>query len=310
MHLIFGICWLLIIYSHMKYLSSIDVAKIMGCNDSTIRRWADKGIINCKKTPGGNRFFTIEDIRECIKKNHSNTKTSSLGIKGNSLKRIYKLTNDLNYKELSKIILDKSIQSDDLIVSEIINSLYIKGINVEDIFDKLILKSIYLIEELLISKKITHVQEYIARQMLTKCIQTLNINKPNGSYNGKSILCINFEDNVPDIGVVMSEVVLRHYGYNVYNAGSHAELGNIEKTLDLYKIDSILFYLCDLQCCNSIIKDNIIKTENQIKQICSLAAKNELNIYLGGEGLEFIKFKENNFINSFKSFTDLSHLLK
>ena len=39
--------------------------------------------------------------------------------------------------------------------------------------------------------------------MLTKCIQTLNINKPNGSYNGKSILCINFEDNVPDIGVVM-----------------------------------------------------------------------------------------------------------
>ena len=52
---------------------------------------------------------------------------------------------------------------------------------------------------------------------------------------------INFEDNVPDIGVVMSEVVLRHYGYNVYNAGSHAELGNIEKTLDLYKIDSIFF---------------------------------------------------------------------
>ena len=221
----------------MKYLSSSEVAKIMGCNESTIRRWSDKGKINCKKTVGGNRFFTIKDVRDCIKSNKSAGKSFSLNIKGNSLKKILSYINDNNYSKLQEIIIEESLKSNDFVVSEIIDKLYIRGDCLDSIFDKLIIPSILILEQLLGENKITHIEESIVRLLLTRIVEGLCANMPNGYFNGKNALCINFEDNIPDIGVVMSEVVLRHNGYNVYNTGSISNLGDIKATIQKYNVD-------------------------------------------------------------------------
>ena len=37
----------------MKYLSSKDVANILGINISTLKRWTDSGKLTCEKTGGG-----------------------------------------------------------------------------------------------------------------------------------------------------------------------------------------------------------------------------------------------------------------
>ena len=81
-----------------------------------------------------------------------------------------------------------------------------------------------IVENALKQGYLSHVETFISRKMMTRVVEGLNQNKPNGSFNGKTALCVNFEDNLPDLGVVMSEVVLRHNGYNVLNTGSHVTL--------------------------------------------------------------------------------------
>ena len=89
---------------------------------------------------------------------------------------------------------------------------------------------------------------------------------------------VNFEDNLPDLGVVMSEIILRHSGYNVLNTGSHAELGNLQDIINKKNVDLLLFYLCDMQCCMATVKDNLSKTASQVKDIVALADKLKVKV--------------------------------
>lgn len=43
-------------------LSSRDVARLLGVGEATVKRWADDGRLECRKTPGGHRRFTLSSI--------------------------------------------------------------------------------------------------------------------------------------------------------------------------------------------------------------------------------------------------------
>lgn len=45
-------------------LSTRELARICGVSESTIKRWADEGLLRCLKTPGGHRKFRLEDVSE------------------------------------------------------------------------------------------------------------------------------------------------------------------------------------------------------------------------------------------------------
>ena len=88
-----------------------------------------------------------------------------------------------------------------------------------------------IVENALRQNYVSHVEAFISRKLITRVVEGLNSSKPNGSFNGKTALSINFEDNLPDLGVVMSEIILRHNGYNVLNTGSHAMLGDLSSII-------------------------------------------------------------------------------
>ncbi|MEL1235138.1 MAG: helix-turn-helix domain-containing protein [Candidatus Neomarinimicrobiota bacterium] len=272
----------------MRYLSSKNVAEILGINISTLKRWTDNGTLECTKTAGGHRKFTMQNIRDFYKSQENSGKNNDLGIDNRDHKKVYSLINKNDFDTLSTMLADASLESDDLTVSTIITGLYLKGLKVEDICDKVIDPGSIIVENALRQGYLTHVETFVSRKLITRATESLNQNKPNGSANGKTALCVNFEDNLPDLGVVMSEVVLRHYGYNVLNTGSHAELGNLQTIIEKKKVDLIVFYLCDMQCCMATVKDNINKTEEQTKIITKLANKLGVKVVFGGQGLEFL----------------------
>lgn len=45
-----------------RVLSTRELAALCGVNESTIKRWADSGRLECVKTPGGHRKFRAEDV--------------------------------------------------------------------------------------------------------------------------------------------------------------------------------------------------------------------------------------------------------
>jgi len=51
-----------------RYYSTRELSKLLGANESTIKRWADKGELKCFRTPGGHRKFTPDHVLEFVKK--------------------------------------------------------------------------------------------------------------------------------------------------------------------------------------------------------------------------------------------------
>ena len=293
----------------MKYLSSKDTANILGINISTLKRWTDSGKINCEKTAGGHRKFTMQHIRGYYKSFSDSSKNISLGIENKEQKFLYGLINDRDYKELAQNLAASSLKADELSVRTIVNGLYMNGVPIPDLLDYVIDVAGHIVELQLKTNKIDHTDAYLSRNVITRSVDSLNNDQPNGSFNGKNALCVNFEDNLPDIGVVMSEVLLRNNGFNVYNTGSHAELGDLKKIIKNRKINLLLFYLCDLQCCNAIVEKNINKTKNQIIEIVKLAKKINTKVIFGGEGLKLLKGVKNQIGNSFLTYNDLSKII-
>jgi len=293
----------------MKYLSSKDTANILGINISTLKRWTDSGKIKCEKTAGGHRKFTMQHIRGYYKSFSESSKNISLGIENKEQKFLYGLINDRDYKELAQNLAASSLKADELSVRTIVNGLYMNGVPIPDLLDYVIDVAGHIVELQLKTNKIDHTDAYLSRNVITRSVDSLNNDQPNGSFNGKNALCVNFEDNLPDIGVVMSEVLLRNNGFNVYNTGSHAELGNLKNIIKNRKINLLLFYLCNLQCCNAIVEKNIDKTKKQIVEIIALANKINIKVIFGGEGLKLLNGVKNQISSSFLTYNDLSKII-
>ena len=293
----------------MRYLSSKNVAEILGINISTLKRWTDNGTLDCTKTAGGHIKFTMQNIRDFHKDQASSGKSTELGIENREHKRVYSLINKSDFGTLSSMLADASLESDDLTVSTIITGLYLKGFKVEDICDKVIDPGSVIVENALRQGYLSHVETFISRKMMTRVVEGLNQNKPNGSFNGKTALCVNFEDNLPDLGVVMSEVVLRHNGYNVLNTGSHADLGNLQTVIEKKRVDLVLFFLCDMQCCIATVKDNLEKTEIKTKEITELAREQGVKVLFGGTGLQFLPSVINSTDATFIKYSDLKQII-
>ena len=293
----------------MRYLNSKQVADIIGVNISTLKRWTENGTLGCDKTAGGHRKFTMNHIRDYYRNNPDANNNTDLKIEDINQKQLFGLIQKRNFKELAEKLAQSSLDTDETTVSNIVNGLYMNGIPVEDLLDFVVDVAGNIVEAKLTNKEIVHTEAYVSRQLLTRVVNGLCSEKPNGSYNGKSAMCVNFEDNLPDIGVVMSEVILRHKGYNVFNTGSHAELGDLSKVIKDKKVDIILFYLCNLQCCNAVVIENIEKTKKEIKEIVKFAKKINVKILFGGEGYLLLKDIHDIVDNSFLTYNNLQKII-
>ena len=293
----------------MKYLNSKEVSGILGINISTLKRWTDSGKLGCEKTAGGHRKFTMQHIRDYYKTHSNSSKSDFLSLDSKEHKKIYGLINQQDYKQLAIDLSNASLKADESTIDTIINGLYMNGIPVADLFDYVVDVAGNIVEDQLKNNKIAHTDAYLSRKIITRSVDGLNRDKPNGNFNGKNALCINFEDNLPDIGVVMSEVLMRHNGYNVFNSGSHAELGELSEIIIKRKIDIVLFYLCNLQCCNAVVEDNVAKTVTQIFDSIKVAKKLDIKILFGGEGLFLLDDIKGKIDNSFLTYNDLKKLI-
>ncbi len=293
----------------MRYLNSNDVAEILGINISTLKRWTENGTIGCSKTAGGHRKFTMQHVRDYYKSNKNSDRNMGLGLERLEHKTIYELINKSKYSELAKILADSSLESNEMSVNNIVNGAYMKGIKASSICDNIIEPGSMIVENALRQKYISHVEAFISRKLITRSVESLNQSKPNGSFNGKTALCVNFEDNLPDLGVVMSEIVLRHNGYNVLNTGSHAELGNLQSVIEKKNVDLLVFYLCDMQCCMATVQDNLSKTAAQVRSIVTLASKLKVKVIFGGSGIQFLQGVADQIHITFNKYSELEKLI-
>ena len=295
----------------MRYLSSKETADILGINISSLKRWTDSGLLGCKKTAGGHRKFTMQNIRDYFKDNKEASKNLGIGLENFDHKQIYQFINDRNFNELANSLANASIESEEITISTIITGCYMSNISMVEICDHVVEPASIIVENALQQNYLTHVEAFVSRKLITRSVESLSVNKPNKGTNSKnkSALCINFEENLPDLGVVMSDLVLRHNSYNVFNAGSHAELGSLDQIIKKKNISLILFYLCNMQCCMATVEENIEKTEKEVVRISKSFKSLGVKIIFGGSGLNLMPDLKKTVTSTFETFSELSKIV-
>ena len=268
-------------------LNTKQVSRLFGVDSSTIRRWTMTNKIKCSVTAGGHRTFKYKHIIDFAKKHGARFLSKNK-------KNINKA------KSIEKIINSSLALSQDSI-DQLFVELYLHGIKLSTIMDDYIEESLVIIQNKLDLKEISVAEEHIARKIISK---SLNIFKKSISQseetNNRNILCLNLENDIPDLPIDMIQLLLENDGYNVHNSGSHTSIENLKLLVNKTDYEAIFIYLCNRQCCTATVESNINDTNLNLKEIAKIGKEYNIKLFLGGPSTMNI---EPDIMKSYKQFT-------
>ena len=278
-----------------KELNTKQVSNLFGVDESTVRRWSLAGKINSSSSAGGHRNFSYKNIIEFAKN------------KGIELNLINK-NQVFDRKKITKDLFNYSLKKNSQSIEITLIKLYLNGIQLHDLMDNYIEGALVKLQRRLDLKKISVAEEHIARKIISKSLNTFKLSISNNKAStNENILCLNLENDIPDLPIDMIQILLEHINYNVDNCGSHTSIENLKILLSNKKYKAIFIYMCDRQCCTSTVHDNIKKTNSDLKEISRLADKYKIQLFLGGPSFKNIN-KQN--LKNCTTFTKYSETLK
>ena len=229
-----------------KGLNTKQVGSLFGVNESTVRRWAMSGKIKCSSSAGGHRKFSFKNI---ISFSESNRVSINPKV----------LEDSLDKKKNVQDILGYSLNHETDNIESILVNLYLSGVTLSIIMDDYIEPVLVQIQKKLDDGKISVAEEHIARKIVSKSLGNFkNSITSIGIDSGKNVLCLNLENDIPDLPIDMIQILLESINFNVDNCGSHTSIIDLKKLLQNKKYHAIFIYMCDRQCCTSTVKDNNI----------------------------------------------------
>jgi len=278
-----------------KYLNTKQVGNLFDVNESTVRRWASSGKIECISSAGGHRKFSYQNVMSFA---------NDQGLKINS--------GEIPYNINRKTIIDDSVKhvfnNDAKSLEMIFVQLYLDGTLLPDLMDNFVEKILVKIQDKLDQKEVSVAEEHIARKVVSKALNNFKLTVSNHvSRDNENILCLNLENDIPDLPIDMIQILLENNNFNVHNCGANTSIKDIKKLLSNQTYKAIFIYLCDRQCCTATVKDNIKKTNSDLEQVSILAKKYNIKLYLGGPSFKNIN---KNILKNYNTFTKYSESLQ
>lgn len=275
-------------------ISSKKAAEFFKVNESTVKRWADSGILKCYKTAGGHRKFRLEDLKNYADANDQQT-VSLVNIEKSTARK--QLLKDRKYSQLcsrlEKIILKGNSKS----AFDFLYTLYFNKYSLEEIFDKIIREVMASIGSKWEGKKLGIESEHIATNTLVSSLQKFEtvINKKKKIK--RSAVCAGPENEFHEIGLICVKITLESEGWDVIYPGINLPFDSLNELVS--KISP------DLVC---LTATNIGNKKEYDKQLGVLIKNTELSggrVLLGGSN--FITEKYN--VLKCEDISDLKKLL-
>ena len=280
--------------SHKK-INTRQVGQLFNVDESTVRRWAISGKIKCSTSAGGHRKFSYKNIIDFSNEYKLNLKSKF---------DIDIFDSSISIDKILSFMLDNHIQS----IENILIQLYLKGIGLSAMMDDYIDNVLKTLQKKLDNEKVSVAEEHIARKVLSKSLNNFkDYISPEKAKNEKQILCLNLENDIPDLPIDMIQILLESINYSVHNCGSHTSISNIRSLLSTKIYKGIFIYLCDRQCCTSTVNHNIANTNKDLRIISDLAQRYNIKLFLGGPS--FINIDEN-IIKNYILFSKYADVLK
>ncbi len=213
-------------------LSTADVARLFNVTETTVKRWADEGMLRCQKTPGGHRRFAIRCIVEFAEKNNLEP-IGALDLSDHDglALRVQAAVLGRDFAQLSRVYVEKALSPDRCDLFHYLSYLYEHRFQVWEIFDEIIrpgmceIGSRWQRGELGINHE--HRASYETLDALAKLQAQIMVKTPNG----KAALCACVGDEPHEIGLRCIAYLLESEGWETHYLGARMPVGAIVRAV-------------------------------------------------------------------------------
>lgn len=205
-------------------------AAAIGVSESSLKRWCDAGVVKAVKTAGGHRRITrSEVVAFAKKKNYRLRDPLSIGLP------------DIHAVDFSSIdqarrsFLTAMLEANIVNSKKILCSLFIRGHNVAEIFDRVIAPVFYDIGKKWKSGEIEVYQERMATQICHESLFELRTIIPQLPANAPVAIGASLEGNEYQLATFGVELCLRNFGWSATSLGANIPISSLlQAALDLH----------------------------------------------------------------------------
>ena len=266
----------------IKHFNSVEAAKILGVNVSTVKRWTDQGKLECVKTAGGHRKFLMAHLGNYIKDNNNdNTRVNLFPLEDEAdLQLSYHIIKG-DFDHLRNYLIEQALASKSEKVQQVLNGSYLSDYPLYEIYDRLITPVMHRFGEMWVNDDISIIEEHFGSQTIRDSIIRLQgIIKIPTKKIGRAV-CLNLSLELHDIALKMVANILETKGYQVYFSGQHTNIFKIEQAFEKFQPDRLYI--------SSTWFDDAERARQEFDQILAACEQYNVDVYPGGQAIRHLK---------------------
>jgi len=258
--------------------STKDLAKMWDVSESTIKRWADAGLLKCQKTIGGHRKFDIDEVSRF--QNHSGL----VALQRRALKEdgdAGDLENILSAPDFPRIVQlykEKSLAGQERAVADLVTQAFLHGMSMPTICEKIIKPAMWEIGELWREGKAEVFEEHLATFATIQALTELQALVPKKRSQNRLALVGCSEGEFHQVATMMVRYLLEAEGWKVISLGTHTPLFSFSDAINKFKPE--------LVCISTTIVDNLERVARDFNALQRTASRHGTRVVVGGMALE------------------------
>jgi excisionase family DNA binding protein len=204
-----------------EYISTQEVAGLFKVTETTVKRWADQGIIPCVKSPGGHRKFRLPDIIGFAEKQgYPISGTLEPPLTEAQMEQVRFAIHTQNYHKIAEVLFDEALQADPEGLYQVLLYLSKHNVKLSTLADEVLRPPLVRIGELWKEGKLQIDQEHRTSRAITEAMIRLAPELHRKHSNGMLAVCACLEGERHEIGLRSMAFALETEGWTVHYLGA------------------------------------------------------------------------------------------
>ncbi|MFQ5741177.1 MAG: helix-turn-helix domain-containing protein [Acidobacteriota bacterium] len=254
--------------------STRQLAQMWNVSESTVKRWADSGDLHCRRTPGGHRRFTLQDIH---------TFQLKRGFEANGLLAneswedpdVEVSVNQRNFAKVCDQVFYLASRNQRLQIKELLERLYLRGVELVQLYDDVLMPVLRKTRAALNRRELVKGHDCLVGNNLEESMSYLFPEIIRRRPNGRMVLCA-----APDSGkaLLVNAIsrILEVEGWESLNLGHNVSFSVMAEIVRLEPVS--------LVCVVSERKSQQAVENNQVSPLSGTAAEYRIPVLLFGSG--------------------------
>ncbi len=259
--------------------STKDLAKMWDVSESTIKRWADAGLLKCQKTVGGHRKFDIDEV------SRFQHRSGLVAPRRKALKEHADLNGDLekflsasDFSSLALMYKEKALAGNERAAAALVTQAFLHDMSMPTICEKIIRPAMSDIGELWRVGEVEVFEEHLATFVTLQALSELQALVPRKRDQSRLALVGCSEGEFHQVATVMVRCLLESEGWKVISLGTHTPLYSFG--------DAIKRFKPDLVCISTTILYDLERVARDYSALHNLASRQKARLVVGGMALE------------------------